>query len=475
MNETILITIVITGISLIYFFYIGLRSSYARKSDEDYFLANRKISGSNLTNTWAISSISFGATILYYMQIVNIWGFWVLIGSILTYVIGQFFSLKLATSAKVDLSKFRTIGVFVNEKLEHKSLGRFIDILNFIAAWALLYIELGLGVKIVSIFFPETNLFIEIAILLTLSLIIFGYIYLGGFKAIIESDKWQLRLVLLGTLAISFVAFAVLYDGAENNRVLINLLPTASNEQIIMYILFAAIVNFTYAIPQAQIWQRLAATEKGQKPLMNGLKGIMITALFFALYVIIAGVYRADGTIITAPIDIFSKINLLGNIGNELIYPLVFNGFICAMISTADSAAFSGIYSIFATRDFENETEWPKVRKKSNILLIFMLISVIMFYVLFEVYFNGYLGIFLSIIFYLFSQLTIASPVVIGILLFKPYLRKKNIIFYGTIISWIFLTVTTISGVFGEGLIGNLYSTSIAFVMCILFTFKFKK
>jgi hypothetical protein len=104
-----------------------------------------------------------------------------------------------------------------------------------------------------------------------------------------------------------------------------------------------------------------------------------------------------------------------------------------------------------------------------------MLVLVIVAYSYFEFFGGGYVGTFLAIIFYLFSQLSIAMPVVIGTILFPNYLRSKNVIFYGTLGSWIFLTLSTLLGWMGEGIEGNLISTLIAMVTCTLFTFKINK
>lgn len=430
--------------SLSFFFYLGYRRKLIDKSSDDFWYAGRNISSKSQYFTWFASTIAFSSAILYYMQVASIWGYWIYIGSIGSYITGQLISIYLVSRSKVNLREFETLGKFVEERSGSKNLGWVIDIMNTLQLFALVYIEIGLGVKIFTglFTFQGSALPFEIFAFLALASVPYFYIKLGGFSAIVGSDLWQGLLIILGLFCL--IIYFLIYHSADvaGNVSALFPAPIAGGQQIFAYIVFACLVNLVVGIAQMAVWQRLSAASESENRYRLAGVGVLCAGLVFCFYIALASVYLTIGNPIEVPSDLYLPIVESGGFAAKFLFPLVFVGFLAALISSADSASMTGTMTIFGreSRTLQS-TEWEKSKGKALMGLMFALGALFLFHIYIETIGSGFANVFLSIIFYLFSQLALAAPVVAVAALAPTHLRDSRTIILGLITSWVALTI----------------------------------
>ncbi len=460
------------ALSLIFFFYLGYRARLGIGSNDDFFFAGRTASPVAFFFTWFASTIAFASAALYYMQVSALWGYWVLVGSIGTYAFGQWAALSIALKSKVDFNTFDTVGGLIEGRTGSATLGKVVDYMNALSSGSLVYIELGLGVALFSFLFPDAPVAFAFFILIALSLICFAYISLGGFRAVLESDVWQGILIIIGLIALMGVATSLLFANLESARPALSLAPTVGSDEIIAFLLFALIANATLVTPQIGIWQRLASTGNSAFKMKVGAYSIAASAVVFALYVLIAGVYQGAGQPISSPADIFAPVTTFGDLGVYVLQPLIFLGLFAALISSADSSAIAAATAVFGHQS--QQSTGDKINR-SRFFLLTLFATVIGCYALATFVFDGFMATFLPVIFWLFSQLSIVFPAVLAVLLYPERMRSPRSMLIGLGLGWLSITIGTLTPLFGTGTIGGLWGMVVGFALCMTFTFKLGK
>jgi Na+/proline symporter len=462
MIEGGIIALAFTVLSLLFFFYLGYQNSTSAETADEFWFSGRELDSTSQFFTWFASVVAFSSGILYYMQVVERWGYAVYFASILSYIFGLLIAVFVALKSKVDFSKFRTVGGLVEGEGNRPKSGVLIDWLNFFSAMALVYIEIGIGVKIFSLLFKEPNLVLEMIMFASLAAIPFFYIRMGGFTAIVRSDVWQGILILIGLTA--FLFYFLFWEGILSFPKPRWFAPTPSvgSNELLIYVVFAWLVNVTSIVPQAGLWQRLASVRQSEHSLfMRWLvpaAAVCGAMLVFFAYVLVASFILASGGGASSIGDVVRPILGGGDVAVEFIFPLVFVGFVAAMISSADSAALSAIMSVYGRRDVTNigSDTWLMRRSKSLRTLLVSLGFLFAIHLYVETIGPGFGEIFLPAIFFLFSQLSIVAPVFVASIYVPKRLRSDLTIFVSVAIAWIVLLSATFTETFGKGLEGNL-------------------
>ncbi|WP_209347929.1 hypothetical protein [Pontixanthobacter sp. CEM42] len=481
------IALSLTAISLAFFFYLGQRNRILSEGSDDFWFGGREISQKAHFFTWLASAVAFSSAIVYYMQVTSIWGYWVYFGSILTYIIGLLAAVFIVSRYDFKLSEFETTGRMVETRSGNRYAGIIVDGMNALSLLALVYIEIGLGVKIFSFLFSESNLLFELFCFSALISIPYFYIKLGGFRAIVSSDIWQGVLIVLG---LAFLLVFFLSGGITGSTVSAKDFwpqPSVGFDKILPYLMFALVVNFFTSIPQVSVWQRFAASANTANKYRTALLAIIVVGLVFALYIGLAGAYINAGKPVGSIADIFTPIVDSGPVATQVIFPLVFVGFIAALVSSADSASLAATMTIFGRRRLGASADagaWQQQRSRATTFLAVAFLAMLLFHTYVETVGTGFASVFLGIIFYLFSQIAVAAPIVVLAVVSPSRLRSDRAVCSGLLIAWSIMTAgflipnkiawlfPQISSIFEDPYTGGMVITLVSLLIVLAFSCK---
>jgi len=250
------------------------------------------------------------------------------------------------------------------------------------------------------------NIPFNLLIILSASLI-FMYIALAGFKAVLKSDIIQ----LVTTLFIFLVGvFLVFFDGSFS----FNKLPPSywdpfASPQIVSTFIWLAIFIFPSLLLRLDHWQRII-TAKDDKTASAAYitSGIILTFIFITLLLIgAAGKIAGD----TSPFFLYKKHILnQGGFLREIGYGLALSGFLCAVISSADTILNAGSSSII-----QSLQAWGFIRTKSIYPIV--LVSLIM--TIFSIYLAIVEPNIVPLITEGFKIMTILLPAIISAIIYK--------------------------------------------------------
>ena len=432
--------VIITAISLLGFFYFGVRARRPITSDNEFFLASRQIGSGGLSRTIPAASISISSGLFIYFLLFPIYGAWILIG-VLSFIIGLTIFYFIFRLSSADINSFTTIGEFARNKIGSSRIGVFADFINVLSFFAILVAEMIIGIGLIKFLIPNFP-YADIVSFFLIGSIIFGYIVINGFRGVVSSDIWQFRLIIVSSISFLLTAY-LLYSNSDAKS--IEMSGSAGVEGTILYIVFAALLNLTLPISQLASWQRVAAT-RPQDRRKGYIRGVIYSAILWILFWVIAALISGAGITVGSSTDwgsIFEPAKALGVIPAELLFPLMVAGLFAAMISTADSALIASafaFYSAFRRIKPSNRGDSDSTKGSRWIVLFVFLLIVFVLYQLFTNLTKGNQAAFISLIFYLLSQLVVIAPLTVSLCVGRSKLKSERLIFYSLITGWMLLT-----------------------------------
>ena len=270
---------------------------------------------------------------------------------------------------------------------------------------------------------------------------------------VFRTDTWQLALMVVASIVL--FAFSIIHTPTISGSIQATkpvLFATATPFQILVFMLWILILNFSLPFTQLSSWQRLAATKSLDKA-WEGLKNN--TPFFLAVWmlpVLALVILNAKGVNISSLSGLFDILKSGNADYVNIIYPIIFVGFSSALFSTADTAIVALQLSLSDRATFGDRLTQYDERSLGRILTYSMLAIILLlacFYGLAEVDFGE---LFIPLVYTIFSQLTIIAPQVLCAVLVasgKIPTREFNSLFdwintLGIIISWLVLVGVTI-------------------------------
>lgn len=463
-------TIGVAVIVLIFFLLHAAREMSNSASSDQFYFAARKASYRQLSRGWAATTISFAVGLFYYMQMTYIYGAWVFLISLGTYLLGNL--AFIFVTRNYQFPEFSSIGNVVRDRTNSAVLGTAINIAGCISLFALLFLELFYGARIASSILVDQSQTANTLLFLGLVAIVGTYVSLGGMSAVLASDRWQLALIYAGVVGLIILGAAATGNSMQNgtwNLQLAPAIPFATGNvaelDIVSLIAFGLAVNSLTLFLQTSSWQ-LAASTGGDSRVRAVIRGIVSAFSIFAICVLVAILYRSAGMKIDNPGDIFVPAGLLGDAGTHFLVPLIFAGFLSALVSTADTTLLAA--SLTLSRIFrpvaddnddeetagEDDTDIAAEARRDFILryvcLVIMLAALVGFYFIVNYYLSDRITqFFLATIFYLFSHGVVFAPVIIASVMFPHRLRPPRVLIVGLLGCWgletlaAYLSITT--------------------------------
>ena len=420
-------------VSMLFFVIIGLRTNAIRAPNEEYWQANSEISAEDTSKTWSAGSISLSLTILYYMSATTIFGWKILIISILTYLIGQFVFVRAALRWRQNNSFLvASVGLILQRAGIGRSLTVLAQISGLFSLFAMLYIELVFSVEIISIIVGGVRSNGTVFLLFIAStFVVSAYILAGGMRAVVMSDLWQLMLVYIAVAILSLLGILLLVRGAAIDYS--SPLPWYSSNfretDSVSLIAFGLAANILPLLCQNQLWQVVSVSRTRGKELWRALRfGIVRAFIIFCLVIFVAFIIRGDGR--PANFDTLAfYLRELGEVGALFLLPMLFVGLLAAMFSTADGLMLGISYT---AKNLLDQSAWrwwselPMVRSRILLIIGFSAAQIFLYATVtfvFQISFDRY---FLALIFFLFSQGAPFGVVVAMAIFFPNYLCRTG-------------------------------------------------
>lgn len=425
---------------------------YARKVNDEkltldgFMLSDRNISASQFSNTFAASSFSLATNTMFLFVNCQNYAVFMLVAPI-TYLLGHYMFIALVRKSNVDVNDCRTVSDLCYKFFKSRAIARLITAMTVSSYIMLVFIELFLGSIVLTFFLPETLIFQTISFL-GIGIIVLLYVKLGGLKALIMTDKWQLFLMMLATSLITvFALIAPTINHATSAMILKSLLtPTESTKDLIIFMLWLTMMNFLMPFTQVANWQRVTASKNvsiSWKGLIFGTKNVV---LLFLLTLFGFMLLKAKGYQLTSLAEFLELVKSSGGISSYVIFPLMIVGFCSMVFSSADTAVISVTYAICDQNSFLakfSRMSENKLRKTLTGLILAILIALTVIY---WFQFTALKDWLLPLIYGVCGQIAILTPLPVYILWqhrkkngFKSMANtgiKSSIIFAGILLSW---------------------------------------
>jgi len=356
-----LLTVLFFIIYIVVVVIIGIVSS-RKETEEDFMIANRKVSGVQVVATMSAGFFD-GATLSIYLAYVYLYGMsaaWLFVGLAIGFVLLRR-RYALIIKRKADEVRAYTMPEYFF-KIFGKRNGLAFSFLLVLQFFLLMIVNFIIAGKVLSIIFPLPY-FISVIIG---GAVILTYLVLAGFKAVIKTDFFQLVIMFIMSLTVAIFLFGkTTIPTSEFNPV------TLGIGNLIGFLLLGSIG----IIVAPDLWQRIFAT-KDEKNLKRGLGYSAIVLPLLAIIISIVGLATKQFFPNIVPEDAlivgFSNLLPFGlkEFGLVLLYAVA--------LSSSDTIAFL-ISSIF-TRDLKNYTKkysGESMKKMTRFFMLFFVIAAV--------------------------------------------------------------------------------------------------
>lgn len=227
------------------------------------------------------TTISLATVILAYTELAAYMGSW-LFWTVLTTALG-IVSVRAAAPAIWRKMQARgalrpTLHEFIGEAYGSPALVKgaaFCTSIGFIGALA---VELTVGSRFMASLVPDLPVWLSLAILCGIGV---GYTMLGGFRAVVVTDRLQMAAIWLAILALLALVARSVWGGAGPLALFKSLPPAVYDfswrEGLASFLLGIAIINIPSFLGDMSIWQRIAAS-KDEATVRDGLRGSVVAA-----------------------------------------------------------------------------------------------------------------------------------------------------------------------------------------------------
>ncbi|HEY6768954.1 MAG TPA: hypothetical protein VI386_29725 [Candidatus Sulfotelmatobacter sp.] len=244
---------------------------------------------------------------------------------------------------------------FLGTRLSGSStIGDTLLILCALPLLGLLTLEIAFGIQVIEYIsagafqIPDTMTWRTFFIFAVFMILLLGYVFVGGFRAVVRSDVLQYKLIQTAVV-LSLATFLVL-SLQTHARLLWNLLwPKAKPTELVGFYIPVIFVNLVLPLGLVSSWQRFrafeyvglnmwSATLSGVKKLISLWVGLILLALCFVIFGI--------GTGGKSLAMLFNAIQSQGDWYRFFVFPILAVAALSAMYSCSDTCVSALLYLI---------------------------------------------------------------------------------------------------------------------------------
>jgi Na+/proline symporter len=324
----------------ILYFYKSWRARSEITGLADFFPLKREYSARQFRSTTVAAGMSLATVMIAFINLAPLLGISLMISVItfcLSFVFLYFCIPSIMNSNKHNLSVQGFLGKAYGSKAVKRTALTF-SLLGYLSIFSM---ELLVGVTVLSPFLGQWVLAFAVVYLVFLVV----YSMVSGFKAVVATDIWQLRFIILSIVALG-IHLCVSASRAATSVSFIDATRLVFGDwrAPLSFCLGIAIMNLPAPISDAGTWQRLCAA-KDAKTARSGL--LQVIALFLVLWsalVLLGNYFTAAGVFSIETIQSHGSLMAAittsmaaGGVLNSLLLFVFILGLFSAMISTADS------------------------------------------------------------------------------------------------------------------------------------------
>lgn len=304
----------------------------------DFFPLKRSISTGEYRSTTIAAGMSLATVIIAFINLAPLLGITLFV-AVISYSI-SFLILYTCVDRIMEANPANeTIQAYLGKSYGSPSVKRIALFFSLIGYISIFSMELLVGVTVLKPFLGESVL---VFALLYLAFIII-YSLISGYRAIIATDRWQLRFILISLF--SLLVLAIVHTRSTPDVNVTTILSSVSHSWLPAwpFIIGIAVMNLPAPISDAGTWQRLCSTRDAH----SARRGLLQIAPFFAAlwaflvlfacyYWRVAAMQGFDAS--QGPLTDYIMVTLAtsGPLFTLLLFLFVL-GLFSAMISTADS------------------------------------------------------------------------------------------------------------------------------------------
>lgn len=406
MMFTDVLAIVGLAFSAAVFLLLAFQSVQKKSTVESYLLASRSANREDFGPSMVAASTSLATVVLFFLATAQTYGVALLFCGI-SYLAGQAVFLHILTSNKIDTGELTTNTAFWFSLTGARRSSIFIAIMNITTFAVIFFVELYVGSVIVEYYFPAASQWGKALAFTGISALVISYVRIGGMQAVLKSDAWQMRLMLVSVTAL--MGFAVLAPATnEASGVTMQSLVSfdADWKQVVLFCAWISVLNFTLPFTQLSSWQRIASTNSASEAWSGLIRSIPQFLAIWVLPVLAFVVLIAKGYSFTDVTSLFDAMRHDAGGAEMMLYPMVFIGFASALFSTADTAMIAFMFASADTQ-FNDWTDSKKLRRRLTLATIGMTAILVIVYIVAEAKLATW---FIPIVFAIFGQLALIAP-----------------------------------------------------------------
>jgi len=347
----------------------------------------REFSASTVATT-----VSLATLVLAYFELVYHFGvflLWTVVTSVIGMILFSVLSKKIWT--KLSVYEFRpTMHEFLGVEFNSKTLSLVASICTSIGFLLVFAAELVVGSRFLAKFIPAIP---EIATVIFLSSIGFLYTVMGGFRAVIQTDKLQMKFIwgFIIVLSVFYLYYIFNNGGVTVNIAKIpeNIFSLSNREGLTVFLIGVTIMNIPTLVSNMSVWQRISGAENVET-VVNGFKksivSLFLTWTFFVLLACFAFMIVIPENSQSLLSDLL--ISISDNTIGKIVLFFIVLGMYGAMLSTASTnlIVVSHTISEDIVAKFKSKTTKERLNSKkdfyiSRIILTLSTITAILFVV----------------------------------------------------------------------------------------------
>lgn len=228
------------------------------------------------------TTISLATVVMAFFELAQkfgLWLFWTVITTSLGLLVVRFFAKRIWK--KISVYDHRpTLHEFLGGQFNSQTLsyvGAICTSLGFLGAFA---VELTVGSKFFAGLVPNIQPWVVVIIL---SVVAFLYTAVGGFRAVIVTDRIQMVSIwlLLLALPVFYVYYVISHGGWTEN---ISRIPQATlsfsyRPDLVAFLIGIFVINVPTFISDMSIWQRISGAQKNETVIEGLWKSVLSAAI----------------------------------------------------------------------------------------------------------------------------------------------------------------------------------------------------
>jgi len=370
---------------LLLYIYLALRVRKEISTLGDFFPLARFVKADEFGRSTAAAGVSLATVILALVNLAPFLGLGLFV-TIASYVAGFVLLYLVAPTILRANPKNQTLQAYLGGAYESGSVKKVSILFSFVGYVSIFSMELLVGVTVLEPFMGENALFLSGLYLL----FIIVYSCIGGFKAVVATEQWQIRFVIAAVLAMVAVIPMILV-GQTSKVDLSAVANTVVNSWSapLSFTIGIIAMNLPAAISDSGTWQRICATRSEEDaragirraiPIFIVVWGTLIVGACFAAQVAIAGgsFDPGKGSLMTYIVTTLAT----GGAFHTAVLFVFLLGLFAAMITTADSLLLvaAQMLSIDVLKlQSRDESEEKKINRARAILASIAVLSFSLF------------------------------------------------------------------------------------------------